>query len=118
METLKPQASILKPKSSKHTQGMWGVEEYRPLTVLPPPAEHALLLMSDIDGTLIGGLLSLCLSVSLPSSISFLSLYLFSLSLSLSPPRHPHSPPPPLSSLSLSPSLRLRGVTCRQIPKP
>uniref|UniRef100_A0A7S0W527 Sucrose phosphatase-like domain-containing protein n=1 Tax=Hemiselmis tepida TaxID=464990 RepID=A0A7S0W527_9CRYP len=35
-------------------QGMHGVEQYRPLTVLPPPGEDAVLLMSDIDGTLIG----------------------------------------------------------------
>lgn len=34
-------------------QGMWGVEEYRPLTVLPPPKSNAPLLMSDIDGTLL-----------------------------------------------------------------
>jgi len=35
-------------------QGMHGVEQYRPITVLPPPKEDAVLLMSDIDGTLIG----------------------------------------------------------------
>ena len=31
-------------------KGMWGEEEYRPLTVLPPPKKDAPLLMSDIDG--------------------------------------------------------------------
>ena len=35
-------------------QGMHGIEEYRPLTVLPAPKSGAVLLMSDIDGTLIG----------------------------------------------------------------
>jgi hypothetical protein len=35
-------------------QGMWGVEDHRPLTVLPAPSKDAMLLMSDIDGTLIG----------------------------------------------------------------
>lgn len=35
-------------------QGMWGIEDHRPLTILPPPRHEALLLMSDIDGTLIG----------------------------------------------------------------
>lgn len=34
--------------------GLWGVEDHRPLTILPPPRHEALLLMSDIDGTLIG----------------------------------------------------------------
>lgn len=33
---------------------MWGVEDHRPLTILPPPKPDAVLLMSDIDGTLIG----------------------------------------------------------------
>ena len=33
---------------------MWGVEDHRPLTVLPAPSKDAMLLMSDIDGTLIG----------------------------------------------------------------
>jgi len=35
-------------------QGMDGVEEFRPLTVMPKPASDAVLLMSDIDGTLLG----------------------------------------------------------------
>ncbi len=35
-------------------QGMWGIEEHRPLTVLPTPTKTAVLLMSDIDGTLVG----------------------------------------------------------------
>lgn len=35
-------------------QGMWGVEDYRMITVLPEPPSDAVLLMSDIDGTLVG----------------------------------------------------------------
>ena len=39
---------------SETLQGMWGVEEHRPLSVLPSPPRTGVLLVSDIDGTLVG----------------------------------------------------------------
>jgi len=41
-------------KETEILKGMWGVEEYRPLTVLNVPPKTGVLLVSDIDGTLVG----------------------------------------------------------------
>ena len=40
--------------AQEELMGMWGVEDHRPLTIMPPAGAEAVLLMSDIDGTLIG----------------------------------------------------------------
>lgn len=50
-------------------QGMHGLEEFRPVTVLPKPPPDAVLLMSDIDGTLIGDNDATDKSALLPSPV-------------------------------------------------